>query len=242
MSAGIDLAEDAAKLLSYALQPRLRPSREPRYAELLRRYRDERGLREHVTVIARGLGLAVLGSTELGLVVGAEQGGPFAQTLANYRRQGLSVDERMCHGLIQLAIAAYCFPTARSLEESDSVAGTRISARRLVEYLRGVCEELERRSEDDPEAGSPELREAWRSVLARAATRSTPDGRRASGTLSGMVSYALEQLERGGLMRKVEEEDGDTWQALAAYRIQAREVGAHEAAMLVREAGAMGAP
>ncbi len=238
MSAPLDLAEDAARLLAFALSPRLRPAREPVYAELLRRYRDESPLREHVTVIARGLGLCVLGATELGLVVGAEQGGPFAITLADYRRQGLTVDERMCHGLIQLAVAAYCFPTARSLEESDSVAGTRVPVGRLVEYLIGICEELEEGADEDPEAGRPELREAWRAVLSRASTRSTADGRRAPGTLAGMVAHALEQLERGGLMRKVDEADGGTWQALAAYRLQVRELAAHEAAILVREAAA----
>ncbi len=233
----LDLAEDAARLLSFALQPRLRPAREPRYRELLGRYRNESALREHVMVVARGLGLAVLGATDLGLVVGAEQGGPFALTLGDYRRQGLSVDERMCHGLIQLGIAAYCFPTARSLGESDSVAGARVSVRRLVDYLRGLSEELEERSDDDPEAGSPELREAWRTVLARATTRGTSDGRRSSSTLAGMVAYALEFLERGGLMRKIDDTDGGTWQALAAYRIQVRELGANASAALVREAG-----
>lgn len=238
MNTPVELAEDAARLISFALRPRLRPSREPRYAELLKRYRNESGLREHVTVIARGLGLAVLGETELGLVVGAQQEGPFALRLSDYRRQGLSVDERMCHGLLQLAVAAYCFPTAGSLEDPDSVAGTRVSVHDLVHYVEGLCEELEERSTNDAEAGKPELREAWRTVLGRAATRTTPDGRQSAGTLAGMAAHALGYLEHGGLMRKIDETNGGTWQALAAYRIQVRELGAHESAALVREAGA----
>ena len=56
-----DLIEDAARLLSYGLRPRLRPSHEPEYAELLQRYRSESALREHVTLVARGLRLVVLG-------------------------------------------------------------------------------------------------------------------------------------------------------------------------------------
>lgn len=238
MSDELQLAEDAARLLGYGLRPTLRPSKEPDYAQLLRRFRLESPLRERVVAIASGLGLVVLGDTDLGIVLGAQERGPFAMRLSDYRRSNLSVEERMCHGLVQLAIAAWCFPNARALEDPDSIAGTRVSVRRLVEHLVGLCEELKERSGEDPDAGTPELHEAWRTILGRAATRGTPDGRRAAGTLTGMVAHALEFLERGGLMRKIGDADGGTWQALAAYRLQVRELGAHEVAVRVREASA----
>lgn len=239
MSRPLDTAEDAARLVSYGLRPTLRPSKEPDYGELLERYRADGNFREHVHVIARGLGLVVLGETDLGMVLGAEQEGPFAQRLADYRRSRLSVEERMCHGLVQLAVAAWCFPTAESLEDPDAIAGTRVSVQRLVEYLVGICDELKSRADDDdPLAGSPELQEAWRTVLARAETRGRPDGRRSAGTLAGMVAHALQSLEQGGLLRKIDDRQGGTWQALSAYRLQVRELAAHDTARLVREAGA----
>lgn len=237
MSHDLQLVEDAARLLAYGLRPGIRPSKEPDYAELLRRYRLESPLRERVIAVASGLGLAVLGETDLGIVLGAEEEGPFALRLNDYRRN-LSVEDRMCHGLVQLAVAAWCFPNARALEDPDSIAGARVSVRRLVEHLVGLCEELKERSAGDPDAGSPELQEAWRTILARAATRATPDGRRAAATLAGMVAHALEFLERGGLMRKIGDADGGTWQALAAYRLQVRELAAHDVAALVRDASA----
>lgn len=236
MRDAVDLAEDAAALLAFALRPRLRPAEDPVYADLLRRYRSEVPLRELVTVMARGLGLAVLGETTQGLVVGAEETGPFALRLADYRRSGLSVSERMIHGLIQLAIAAWCFPTAQSLEDPESIAGARISVRRLVEYLVSLSEELKSAADNDPQFGAPELEEAWRGVLSRAQTRGTPDGRRTASTLSGMVAHALEFLERGGLARRLNDDDGGTWQALASYRLQVRELAAHEIAERVWEA------
>ena len=101
------LVEDAAQLIAFGLRPRLRPSHAAAYAELLQRYRGESPLREHVALIARGLGLVVLGEVDQGLVLGAEEGGPFAVRLLDYRRSGLSVEERLCHGLIHLAIAAW---------------------------------------------------------------------------------------------------------------------------------------
>lgn len=238
MNDRLGLAEDAARLVAYGLRPTLRPSKEPDYAELLQRYRAESPLRELVFAIARGLGLVVLGETDMGIVLGAEDGGPFAFRLTDYRKQNLSVEARMCHGLVQLAIAAWCFPNARALEDPDSISGTRVSVRGLVDHIIGLCEELKERAEDDPDAGPAELQEAWRTILARAATRGTPDGRRSASTLAGMVAHALESLEHGGLMRKISEADGGTWQALAAYRLQVRELAAHDVAVLVREASA----
>ena len=230
------LAEDAGRLIAFGLKTRIRPSQDASYADLLGRYRSEGAFREYVHTVARGLGLSILGETEHGLVLGADEEGPFALRLTDYRRSGLSVDERLCHGLIQLAVAAWCFPTAQSLEDPDTVAGTKISARLVVGYLVDLCNQLKEANVSDSEQGSEELREAWRLVLSRAETRSSSDGRRSPSTLTGMVTHALEYLERGGLLRKLSEEDGGTWQALASYRLQVRELAAHDAARLVREA------
>lgn len=234
----LELVEDAARLLGYGLRPKLRPAASPDYQELLRRYRNEGALRERVFAVARGLGLLVLGATDHGLVLGAHQDGPFAMTLGDYRRKTATVAERLCHGLIQLAVAAWCFPTAQDLEERDSVAGPKVSVNRLVEYLVEIAETLKAEAGDrDPEGDHPELAEAWRTVLARAETRTSRDGRRSPSTLAGMVAHALESLESGGLFRRIDENGGGTFQALGSYRVQVRELAAHDAFLLVREAG-----
>jgi hypothetical protein len=234
----LELAEDAATLVAFGLRPKVRPAHEPHYAELLRRYRVERPLREHVQVIARGLSLSILGDTELGIVLAAIEGGPFAMTLSDYRRSSMTVAERMCHGLIQLAIAAYCFPTAYALDEHERVLGAKISVDALVRYIVDLCSELEQRVADASTSADESLQEAWRVILARAETRGTADGRRSASTLSGMVAHALEQLEAGGLMRKLGDDDGGQWQALGAYRLQVREVAAQETFKLILRAGA----
>ncbi|HEY8378796.1 MAG TPA: hypothetical protein VIK91_20030 [Nannocystis sp.] len=240
----IEAIESAARLVAFGLMPGLRPAREPAYAALIERYRTDSAMRQCTDVVARGLRLAILGITPQGIVLGADEDGPFAHKLSDYRRTSLTVEERMCHGLVQLALAAWCFPTAQELAVSDDCAGSRFSTNRIVTYLIGLCEELQRSSEHDPELGSPELREAWRAILQRPETRATPDGRRASGTLHGMVEYAIEVLEKASLVRRVSDDDGGTWQALAAYRIHVREMAAHHAFNLVRDArpGARGAP
>jgi hypothetical protein len=241
-STPLGLVEAAAQLVAFGLTPGLRPARQPDYAALIERYRTDAAMRQHTDAVARGLSLQVLGFTPQGLVLGAGEGGPFAQRLADYKRSQLGVEERMTHGLIHLAIAAWCFPTAHSLAESDDLAGVRFSVSQVVAYLVGLCEELRQRAEHDPELGSPELREAWRTVLQRAEIRATPDARRSASSLHGMFTHALEALDKGGLVRALSEDDGGTWQALAAYRLHVRELAAHDAFVLVREAGAKDRP
>lgn len=238
----LELVEDASRLLSYGLRPKLRPAADPAYRDLLRRYRHEAGFRARVEAVARGLGLLVLGETDHGLVLGAEDDGPFAMRLADYRRNATSVADRLCHGLLQLAVAAWCFPTAQHLEESDSVVGVRVSTNRLVQYVTDLCRELKDRA-DTPDAAqdSAELEEAWRTILRRAENRTTSDGRRAANTLGGMAAHALESLEAGGLLRRISDEDGGTFQALGSYRIQVRELAAYDAFLLVRDAAAYAA-
>jgi hypothetical protein len=69
-----------------------------------------------------------------------------------------------------------------------------------------------------------------------AQARGTSDNRSAANTLSGMMLHALKQLELGGLMRKLGDQDGGTYQALGAYRLQVREVAGLAAFRLVRDA------
>lgn len=211
-------------------------AREPAYRELIERYRTDAAMRHCTDTVARGLQLAVLGFTPQGIVLGAGEDGPFAYRLADYRRNALSVEDRMCHDLVQLAIAAWCFPTAQDLVASDDRAGIRFSTNKVVGYLVRLCEELQRRSQHDPELGSPELREAWRAILQRPETRETPDNRKVAGTLHRMVEYTLEVLDRSSLVRRTSDDDGGTWQALAAYRIHVRELAAHDAFTLVQSA------
>lgn len=222
-------AESCGRLLAYALAKGQRVEADHR--ELLRRYRVDGGFRGQFDAFTRGLGLRVLDVIDQGLVLAADASSPFAFRLADYR-QNLSVEDRLAHGLVQVAIAAWCFPNASALED-DERGLVRVSVQDVVDYLRAACTELQRRAVVDPELARPELQEAWRIVLSRAETRDTGDGRRAAHTLSGMVAWALDRLGQEGLMRKENEERGGTWLVRPAWRVQVRELAAHEAFRLV---------
>jgi hypothetical protein len=225
----MDHAEDAGRLLAGALA-RTRPM-DTAHRELLRRYRTDGAFRGVVEAFARGLGLRVLDAIDSGLVLAADADSPFAFRLADFR-QNLSVEDRLCHGMVQVAIAAYCFPTAASLEDDDRGL-VPVAVQDVVEFLVAACTELQRRATIDPDLARPELQEAWRVVLTRPETRDTTDGRRATTPLSGMVGWALERLAHEGLLRKDGEDRGGRWHVRPAYRAQVRELAAHEAFRLV---------
>jgi hypothetical protein len=183
MDIGTSQAEDAGRLVAVALT-RTRPM-DPAHRELLRRYRTDGTFRGIVDAFASGLGLRVLDALDTGLVLAADADSPFAFRLNDFR-QNLSAEDRLCHGMVQIGIAAWCFPTAASLEDDDRGLVS-ITVTDVVEHLRMACTELQRRATIDPDLARPELQEAWRIVLSRPETRDTPDGRRAAMPLSGMV-------------------------------------------------------
>jgi hypothetical protein len=222
-------AETCGRLLAYSLEKSRGMDAEHR--ELLRRFRVDGAFRGQFEAFTRGLGVRVLDALDQGLVLAAEAGSPFAFRLADYRLN-LTVEDRLAHGLVQVAIAAWCFPNAAALEDEDRGL-VRVSVQDVVDYLRAACIELQRRATVDPEIARPELQEAWRVVLSRAETRDTGDGRRASHTLTGMVGWALDRLGQEGLLRKEGEERGGTWLVRPAWRVQVRDLAAHEAFRLV---------
>ena len=223
---------DAGRLLRFALTPKLRPSQQPAYAELVERLRTHAPFEATFRTLLEGMGLILLAADEYGVVLGCQEEGPFAMQLGDFR-SGMKRADRLVYGLLQLAIAAWCFPRAEDLSASD--AGLkRVPIRLFTGWLIDLCEQLEAECERDPEVGSPELREAWREVLRRAEARQTATGRRGAGSLSGMVQYSLELLEKQGLMRQDSDDEGGTWKTTRAYRIQVRELAANQAFTLLR--------
>jgi hypothetical protein len=161
----------AAQLLSYGLQPRLRPASTAGYADLVARHQSDVGFRELVDDIADGLGLIVLEADGVsGIVLAAAAGSVFEARLADYRAN-LSGDDRLIHGLIHVGIAAYAFPTPATLADDDVRHASVVAVER---FLRTACERLRERHGDAAPDDVSETEQAWRLYLRRQAWSSTP--------------------------------------------------------------------
>ncbi|MGW1926890.1 hypothetical protein ACWCQ0_49630, partial [Streptomyces massasporeus] len=112
-------ASDAARLVSFGLQPKLLPARDAEYAELLRRYREDPAFARLADAVATGLGLIVLEvSPRAGMAVTAGEDSVFAVRMGDYaRRASTDSADRFLHGLAHLAVAAMAFPRPEDLAD-----------------------------------------------------------------------------------------------------------------------------
>jgi hypothetical protein len=217
-------AFDAGRLLGFALRCQ-NPVTSKDYSDLLRRYDDDTILRTVADGLCDGLGLRVLYIGKHGLVLTATDSSPFRLTAENYR-SGMSSEERILQGLIQVAVAAYSFPRAETLAQDDDVQPASMTTQKLAEYLREFAEAEQRKLADAPDQIEAEERKVWREVLAQALTKETFGKRESPKSLTGMCRYALDFLVKQGFMRLVDEKKG-VYQGTSTFRIRLKYHGGH---------------
>jgi hypothetical protein len=236
------IAYEAGLLIAFALRPKKYPWAEREYADLLHKYGENSSLRTVVDNVLEGMGLRIVSLSEHGLIVRAEENSPFRLFADDYKAN-MSSSERILHGIIQVAIAAFTFPKAEVLDQDDDVLPAPVSPQQLAEYLRKFAEEEASRAAGQPDRAESEERRVWREVLIPAVTMQTEGGRESTRSLTGMCRYALDYLERQGLMRLIDEtKEGGIYQATTAYRIRLKYQGAHVLLDQMRESAATTAP
>jgi hypothetical protein len=224
---------DAARLVALGMRPKLLPSRDLVYADLVRRHQADETFADLVTAVADGLGLVVLAvSAQTGVVLAATEESPFAVRMDDYARRTAVRDrsERVLHGLIHLAVAALAYPRPDDLA-NDTYIG-RVSVEQVDGVVREACRMLEEKARtaeenSDPLADAPELERVWR-VYARRPT-ATKDGRLAPDTTRSMINKGLKFLAEQGFLVPVSAEGGGTYRSTPRYQVQVRELAADAA-------------
>lgn len=229
--------EAAARLISFGMRPKLLPSRDVVYAELVRRYTEDSAFKQVTNAVAAGLGLLVLDvGIRSGAVLAATDESVFELRMDSYARQSKIRErretEKVLHGLVHLATAALGFPRPDDLAD-DTYVG-RVSVEQVDGVVREACRVLDERAaraetNNDPLADAPELEQAWRAYARRPATAATKDGRLAPDTTRGMVARALRFLAEQGFLVPVGSEQGGTYRTTPRYQVQVRELAADAA-------------
>lgn len=231
----LEAGEMAARLVSYGADPKAVPSEIPEYHQLIERYGSDSEFKALTRAILAGLRGEVLKCNPFGFVWASEKDGIFAIRRDDYRK-GMTVEDRICHGLIQLAVAAFCFPNAEELDEEDAVVPARVTVKKLANYLHALSTELKRRDDLERMDQGAEIQSASEVVLALAPFNVTRDGSQAYTSLAGKVRHALEFLVEAGLFRRDGEDEHGAYIAKAVYRIRVRELAGHHAYHLITEA------
>lgn len=219
------LVADAARLIGFGLNPKVRPTRDGEYTRLLGRYLDEPVFADTARSICQGLDLVVLeADPHLGLVLGSIAGSLFQVRMSDYTRRDRAQD-KILHGLAHLGIAAMAYPRPADLADPTYVG--RVSAAAVEAFIREAARRLGEQAasagiDTDPPADAPDLEAAWRVYARRAADTSTKDGRFASTSTHGIVSRALNYLEENRLLTRAGD---DVYKTTGRYRVQVREAG-----------------
>jgi hypothetical protein len=236
---------DGARLLALGLRPKLIPSRDLIYADLVKRAVEDDAFRELTEAIAEGLGLTVLAvSSRTGVVLGPTDDSVFEQKFDDYARRSMSGErrdlERVLHGVAHIAIAALAFPRPDDLA-NDTYVG-RVSVEQADSAVREACMMLAARATAAEEAGdpledSPELERVWRVYSRQPEVKSTKDGRVNPSTTRGVIGKALRFLTDQGFLARMSDADGGTYRTTPRYQVQVRELAAGRAFIELLELG-----
>lgn len=236
-SLSVEDVVDGARLLAFGMRPKLIPSRDLVYDDLVKRFAEDGSFREVTEAIAEGLGLSVLAvSPRTGTVLGPAEDSVFGQKFDDYARRTMPGErrdlERVLHGIAHLAIAALAFPRPDDLA-TDTYVG-RVSVEQVDSVVREACTMLASKAAGAEETGdpledAPELERVWRIYQRRPETAATRDGRLAPSTTRGIIAKALRFLADQGFLVKASDEDGGTYRTTPRYQIQVRELAAERA-------------
>lgn len=225
--------ETAARLVAHGMRPKALPARDPAYAELVRRYREDDAFADTVQRVASGLGLVVLAvGPQSGIVLAAVEESVFEIRMDEYARRTVLQNrqaDKVMHGLAHLATAALAFPRPDDLAD-DSYVG-RVSVDQVDGAVREACRALDERvagtADADPLSDAPQLEEVWRAWLRRPEATATKDGRAGEATTRGIVGKALRFLADQGFLVAVGQES--VYRTTPRYQVQVRELAAQRA-------------
>jgi hypothetical protein len=229
---------DAARLMAFAAQPKVYAGQQSVYAELLHRYRTEDEFRRTFEALITGLDLHVLDVTNRSLIIGAGLDSPFAFKLSEYHKSD-RLDQRVLRGLILLGIAVFCYPTARSLEESSLPP---VTAREVDDFLRAACSQLQKSAPPATDAeAEPGLELAWQLYLRQAPVKAADRKRRGRSATIDLIEQTLDDMVEWGLVREeTAVARARRFRALPRFRAQARVLASQYAFTALRDSAAPG--
>ncbi len=127
----LEQVTDAARVIAFGLRPKLIPSRDLSYAELVKRFAEDTAFRDLVEAVAEGLGMTVLGvSARTGIVFGPVADSAFEQKFDDYaRRATVATKRESCTGLFTSQSQRWPFPVLMTRRLIPTSAGSRSGLR-----------------------------------------------------------------------------------------------------------------
>jgi hypothetical protein len=215
-------ARDAGRIVCFALDTRATAAKDTEYAQLLSAYLTDLDFRTEVEAFTSGQGLTVIDASPMQLVLSAtDPDSPFSFRRQTGRPGTYSYDERVCAGLIQLAIVCLAYPTARDLVSERT---PRLSVLQVDRRLRAAAAAREDGQSADRPSEQPELERAWALYARQPQTHDISDKRAYIRGSLRWVTREFEWLEDHALARCETDEDGGRYRLTRRHRVLANKM------------------
>lgn len=224
-------AKLAGDLLRLALEPKANPSEDADYRRGLEAYLSDPVFRDHIRLLADGLGLIIVAASERGLVLAPAPESPFELRSRDLRPGSRQVHDRMIDGLVLLAIAAACYPRADDLDQDPVNVRPPVTVSLVERLLRDATQRVAARAAG-PDVTAEEraamLEPAWRLVMRTPDVRDTTDGRAGARTSRGRIKALLERLEELGAFQRTTARGEAAWRPTYRWQVQVQQLAAGE--------------
>lgn len=216
-------ARAAARLVYKGLAVGQTPASDREYGELVRKYLADPGFRDLVHEVVEAMDLNFLDavSEERGVLLApASPESRFAWRMMDIRPNSMEEREKAMLVLIHLAIAASFFPTAESLEESNTLYYP-VALSTVRDRVMGMAARFVKK-EQGGETVAEEIRSGW-SYLADLPTRTPTERQVGMRSLEGLLRLAFGRMQEAGCL-KLHEKGGGKGDAayLATPRLAAQ--------------------
>jgi hypothetical protein len=212
-------ARDAGQLVRFALDPRATAAKDVEYAQLLGTYLADLEFRAEVDAYASGQGLTVIDASPMQLILGVtDPDSPFSFRRQTGRAGTYSYDERVCAGLIHLAIVCLAYPTARDLVSDRT---PRLRVLQVDRRLRAAAAAREDGQTADRPTEQPELERAWALYARQPQTHDISDKRAYMRGSLRWVTREFEWLQDHALARRETDDDGGRYRLTRRHRLLA---------------------
>lgn len=227
MSSITEQSRDAARLLGFAMRPRLAAGADADYGNLCRDYRVDSSFREIVDAVATGLDLQILAVTDYGLIISPDAGSVFEYRLSDFARRNWDSRQRTLTGLALAGVAASCYPRDEDLEADITVRRNLLQIDGLItEVCQGFVEAGDGTAVNDDEP-------VWQAWLATPQTRQLARGGYAADCRLGIVQALCVALEEQGFAKRTT--TANTFQFTDRFRIQIRDSAGHDLLDVLRD-------
>lgn len=215
-------ARDAGRLVRFALDARVTAAKDAEYAQLLGTYLADLEFRAEVDAFASGQGLSVVDASPMQLVLSVtDPDSPFSFRRQAGRPGSYSYDERVCAGLIHLAIVCLAYPTARDLVSDRT---PRLSVLQVDRRLRAAASARKDGQNADRPSEQPELERAWALYARQPQTHDISDKRAYMRGSLRWVGREFEWLEGHALARRETDDDGGRYRLTRRHRVLANQL------------------